>query len=115
MKSGRSLTALAAELERETATRKDSLAPSARLTAVVADLHGPGVPASAGASGAHGSLALAGLNGDLFTLRPHAAGQIAQDLDIPKRYFDRLAAANPKLLAGNLNHWLKTTPPRPPA
>src|ERR1051325_4683544 len=110
MKSGRSLTALAAELERETATRKDFLAPSDRLTAVVADLHVPGVPDSAGASGAHGSLALAGLNGDLFTLRPHAAGQIAQDLDIPKRYFGRLAASNPKLLADNVNHWLKATP-----
>src|ERR1051325_3148050 len=114
MKSGRSLTALAAELDRQTATRKDFLAPSDRLTAVVADLHVPGGPDSAGASGAHGSLALAGLNGDLFTLRPHAAGQIAQDLDIPKRYFDRLPASNPKLPPDNANHRVKDTPPRRP-
>jgi hypothetical protein len=41
-----------------------------------------------------------------FALNGHAGGQLAAHLDIPKRYYDRMAAGSPVLLAENVNHWL---------
>lgn len=45
-----------------------------------------------------------------FNLSPHAVGQIATDLEIPKRYFDRMRSTAPDLLASNVNHWLAHEP-----
>lgn len=44
-------------------------------------------------------------HGDLqsYDLNPHAHGQIAGKLGIPKKYYDRLLAGYPQLLANNIN------------
>ena len=47
-----------------------------------------------------------------FALNTHMRGQIATDLGIPKRYFDRMTNDAPHLLSTNVNHWLQEEPNR---
>ncbi len=47
-----------------------------------------------------------------FPLTDHAHGQIADRVGIPKRYYDRMRAEAPALLAGNVNHWFQKQPER---
>ena len=51
-------------------------------------------------------------NAGTFPLTDHAHGQIADRVGIPKRYYDRMRADAPALLAGNVNHWFRETPER---
>ena len=100
MKTGRTLTELAQELDRQARTRRDYVAPTTKLRAV---LEYP-TPERA-------QVMLAGFPDD----EPLAIGdlahqQIAQDLAIPKPYYDRMRAEAPQLLAQNVNHWLQAQP-----
>jgi hypothetical protein len=45
-----------------------------------------------------------------FALNDHCLGQISSDLEIPKKYFDRMRSSAPDLLAVNVNHWLNHEP-----
>jgi Domain of unknown function (DUF932) len=45
-------------------------------------------------------------------LSDHALGQMATDLEIPKRYFDRMKVEAPDLFQTNVHHWLYETPKR---
>lgn len=90
MKTGRSLQEIAAELERQRETRKDYLAPQAAIQAKVVDGH----------------VVLDGFNGDPLGIRPYAHKQLADHLGIPQRYYDRMQAEQPQLLAANMNTWL---------
>lgn len=47
-----------------------------------------------------------------FPLTDHAHGQIADRVGIPKRYYDRMRADAPALLADNVSHWFRETPER---
>ena len=47
-----------------------------------------------------------------FPLTDHAHGQIADRVGIPKRYYNRMKAEAPALLADNVNHWFQETPER---
>lgn len=94
MKTGRSLQAIAAELEREVATRKDYVAPQGMIAAKVLD----------------GNVILDGLNGAPVGIQPFAHQQFADHLGIPKRYYDRMLTSQPDLLATNLNTWLRANP-----
>lgn len=49
---------------------------------------------------------LDGINGQPFGITPHAHSQLADHLAIPKKYYDRMAAEQPQLLASNINTWL---------
>jgi hypothetical protein len=91
MNKGRNLQELAAELQRQTATRRDYLAPQGKLEAVIEG----------------GALAIAGFNGAAMPLTNHAHGQLSDHLGIPKKYYDRMAVEQPALLAGNVNTWLR--------
>jgi hypothetical protein len=91
MKSGRSLTELAAELQRQSETKRDFLAPQNKLAAVVTD---------------NNDIAIDGINGEPFPLTNYAHGQVAEHLEIPKKYYDRMRAEDPALLAKNVNTWL---------
>src|SRR5262245_64811084 len=55
---------------------------------------------------------IAGESNDTFAINPHMRGQIATDLGIPKRYFDRMVESKSRetvdLAATNVNHWLTT-------
>lgn len=47
-----------------------------------------------------------------FGINDHAHGQIADRLAIPTKYYDRLRAEQPALLAANVNTWFKAKPER---
>lgn len=96
MKTGRTLSEMAAELERQHQTRHDFIAPTAKLMMTN--------------DGTDQDVAIVGLNGGPVGLTEHAHGQLADDLEIPKRYYDRMRAAAPQLLAENVNAWLRKTP-----
>lgn len=94
MKTGQSLQNIAAELERQVATRKDYIAPQGRVEAVVHDAE----------------VVLDGINGRPFGIQPYAHKQFADVLGIPGRYYERMRVEQPALLAANLNTWLKADP-----
>lgn len=115
MKTGKSITELAQEIERQAATRKDYVAKQSALTMVPIRHAGPTphiveqseLPADVKPNG----VALAGFNGGgPQLLTEHAHGQFAQHLDIPKKYYDRMRVEQPELLAKNVNTWLQTAP-----
>ena len=47
-----------------------------------------------------------------LNLSDHALGQMATDLEIPKRYFDRMKVEAPDLFQTNVHHWMYETPKR---
>lgn len=49
---------------------------------------------------------------ETFRLSPHALGQMATDLGIPKRYFDRMKTDAPHLFRDNVHHWMYEEPTR---
>jgi hypothetical protein len=93
MHAGISLTQLAQELERQAMNKRDFLAPERQLQVEVVDAAPPTVQLVLGAVGR-------------MPLTPHAHGQVAEHLGIPKAYYDRLRQQAPALLATNVNHWL---------
>ncbi len=93
MKTGRSLTELAAELERQANTKKDYIADTRALRMEPTD----------------DGVILQGVNGGM-TLRTIAHQQLGSALGIPKPYYDRLLAEAPDLLATNVNRWLAKQP-----
>jgi Domain of unknown function (DUF932) len=98
MKSGRTLQELAAELDRQSTTKRDYLADTRALRLeATADADSPVI--------------LQGVNGGL-PLRPTAHAQLAEALRIPKPYYDRMLADAPDLLATNANRWLAAQPAR---
>jgi hypothetical protein len=48
-----------------------------------------------------------------LALTDHAMGQMATDLEIPKRYFDRMRVEAPGLFQTNVHHWLYDKPEKP--
>jgi hypothetical protein len=94
MKTGKTLTALAAELERQAASKKDYIADTRRLTFKPDTTHG---------------VILDGVNGGM-PLRDTAHAQMSATLQIPKAYYDRMRTEAPDLLARNANHWLAAQP-----
>jgi hypothetical protein len=108
MKAGRTLTDLAAELERQQATARDFRAPAKQVSMTVTDENGvvrkidghdrspiekPRVELQVGQLG-H------------FGLQDHAHAQLGGYLKIPATYYDRCLASDPQLLAHNVNTWL---------
>src|SRR5262245_30537107 len=49
---------------------------------------------------------------ETLVLSPHAQGQMATDLGIPKRYYDRMRDEAPELLQRNAHHWMYEEPHR---
>lgn len=91
MKTGKTLTELATELERQVESRKDFLAMT-------------------GAISMNEKTELEGLNGSPKALNDYAHGQAATFTDIPKKYYDRMREEAPALLAANVNQWLHQDP-----
>lgn len=105
MKTGRSLQEIAAELERQVNTRKDYLASQGAIRAVVepVDTTAQELPKTS-------LVKLDGFNGGPLAITDHAHGQLSDTLGIPKRYYDRMLAEQPELLARNINGWLQADP-----
>jgi len=95
MKTGKSLVELAQEIERQSAAKKDFIAPVSRLSASVETVN-------------DSSQVVLNLQGqDAFPLAPYAHGQMAQYLEIPKPYYDRMLVKSPDLLARSMNEWMR--------
>lgn len=95
MNAGQGLVAVATELERRIASRRDFIAPTPKLRMEVAD----------------GKPVFVGLPDGLTTpLLPWAHSQVGTYTDIPKPYYDRMLADDPGLLATNVNAWFARKP-----
>ena len=81
MKQGRTLSDLATELERQANTKRDYLAPSDNLIV---------------RSNGHTDLFI----GDAYPVTDIAHGQIAEYLDVPKAFYDRLRGRTEDLTVG---------------
>lgn len=92
MKTGLTLSQLAAEVERQSSAKRDFIASTASLRMEVEEGEKPRPALVIPGSGA-------------FPVLPYAHGQLAAHLDIPKKYYDRMAAEKPHLLADNVNAW----------
>lgn len=93
MKTGRTLSALAAELERQAASKKDYIADSRKLRMEVTQE----------------GVIMQGVNGGM-PLETIAHAQLAGALSIPKPYYDRMLSDAPDLLSTNVNRWLERQP-----
>lgn len=97
MKNGRTLTELAAEIQRQADAKRDYIAP-ARTLAVEPN------------TGANDIILTMDGRDERLPLTDHAHGQLASYTDIPKAYYDRMRAADAGLLATNVNRWLQSKP-----
>jgi len=104
MKTGKTLTDLAAELERQNQVKQDFIIDTSHLTlAPTPNDVIMRMPAPAGSD--------AGEPLD-FNIDHSAHRQIATRLSIPQKYYDRMREAAPMLLSMNVNHWFRTQPER---
>lgn len=101
MKTGRELHALAAELQRQQATKQDFIARQDVLELRIEEAPTGNLPA----------LYIPAIDTSQ-PIRPHAHGQFSQRLGIPKLYYDRMMAQQPDLLARNVNTWLRASTDR---
>lgn len=99
MKQQLDIQQLANEIQRQTETKRDFIADSRKVYMRPDDNALEINVSEAGADIARGV--------EEFPIRPHAHGQIAGALDIPKKYYDRMPN---DLRAVNVNHWLKNEP-----
>lgn len=100
MKTGKTLTELAAELERQQETKKDFVADT-RSTSF-SSIQIEAAPA----------LSTINVAGQDFEVGKHAHDQISARLGIPRPYYDRMREEAPALLDSNVNAWFKTKPER---
>ena len=110
MKQGRTLTQLAAELERQLATKRDfvattkavsMIAPSPELFRELTENRDARV----------GAYKL-DLQGSVFGLQQHTHRQMGQWAGIHAKYYDKMLDEAPELLAENVNHWLQESDDR---
>jgi hypothetical protein len=94
MKTGKTLSELAAEIERQHATKKDYVANLDAVTMVAKD----NVP----------TIAVEGIGS--FGINDIAHNQIAEHAKIDRRYYDRMRREAPELLATNVDHWFRKFP-----
>jgi len=95
MKTGRTLTSLAEELERQLSSKKDLIVPASFMRHSTDE---------AGST----RLAIDGAAEPLdFGVTPLARRQLAEKLKIPYAYFDRMRTDQPQLLDRNVNTWLQ--------
>lgn len=99
MKQGKSLSALAAELERIQTSKRDFSTPVTALKAVV-------IPDAYNKEGYQERVGIEIEGVGEFKIDGWAASQVATYTDIPKQYFDRISKENPNLLAKSINHGL---------
>jgi len=95
MKTGRTLTSLAEELERQLSSKKDLIVPASFMR------HSTDETGST-------RIAIDGAAEPLdFGVTPLARRQLAEKLKIPYAYFDRMRTDQPQLLDRNVNTWLQ--------
>lgn len=102
MKTGKSLSALAAELERQANSKRDFVVETGAMQMVPTQ----------GVDDAARGLELQFPSPDggdfAFGVKDVAHRQIGEHVGVPAKYYDRCRKEAPALLADNVNHWLKT-------
>lgn len=97
MKTGRSISELAQEIQRQTETKRDFIAPGKSQALTFKAEQGF-------------KFELAGQ--DDFDTEQNFHSQLGESLGIPKPYYERLRQEAPDLLVKNVNHWLPSQPKR---
>jgi len=95
MKTGKTLTQLAQEIERR-ANNKSDLVASTQNMGMIGGINTP-VVLTVGAD-------------KTFNINDIAHSQIGQYLEIPKTYYDKMRDQSPSLLASNVNQWFQKYP-----
>lgn len=95
MKAGKSLTELAVELERQQDSKRDFIADTRQLHMTDAGDLELALPCSVPDT----------TRTEQLQVTRHTHGQLASRLKVPKKYYDRMLADAPALLATNVNHW----------
>lgn len=93
MHRGLSLVDLAKKIEAQKELKADFVAPASKLTMEIHD---------------DGRAALRAADLGSFPILPTAHDQLGTKTGIPARYYDRMLADAPELLATNVNRWLST-------
>lgn len=106
MKTGRSLSQLAAEIERRAGARRDYIVGGNALSmeAVITN------PVSVEDKETKYEPRLVLVNGErsVLPVQPLAHRQLGERLGIPAKYYDRMLQDAPQLLVANANHWFRT-------
>ena len=92
MKTARSITELATEIQRQSESKKDFIVPTQQAQVIV-----------------NGAQQIA-FDNIAYDLTDHALAQIAERCKIPKRYLDYLRAEHPSLLTTNINELFQKFP-----
>jgi len=99
MKTGKSLTELAAEVERQAQAKRDFVADTRKVEMVPIAVN----PENA-------AIRFEGLDEPEFPLNDLAHRQLATRLKIPQKYYDRMRTEAPGLLRYNVNDWFNREP-----
>lgn len=102
MATGMALEALAAEVERQRDSKADYVADTRHML-----LH-----TAANGSGPRSTLALEGGGSEAWQVADFAHGQVADRLQIPRRYYNRLRTSHAALLDANVNTLWREAPER---
>lgn len=94
------LNELATELSRRQSTKHDMIVDTRRI-----GFFGGDPDCAISVDGAEDITPAGG-----FTVNEHAHAQIASNLQIPKKYYDRMRSSFPELLQHNVRHWLTNEP-----
>lgn len=92
MKTGRSLTEVATEIERQTASKKDLVADTRNMTML------------------DDGKTVAIENHGAYPMTDLALTQVGERTGIPTKYLRRMQTEAPALLASNVNHWFREDP-----
>lgn len=108
MKQGKTLSQLAAEIERQAGAKQDFIAPTSMLEAVVVDP----TPRTGDVETARKEVQILKKTGTstFLPIGAQAHKQIAERLQIPGRYYERMMLEQPELLAENINTWFQAGP-----
>ncbi len=100
MKQGRTLSEIAAELERQQNVKRDFIADTSKVAMEIT------------AAGAAPPVLRLGTNGsaERFPATEICHQQIGDRVGIPARYYNRMLSEAPALLARNVNHWFENAP-----
>lgn len=98
MKTGQTLTEMAAELDRQANAKRDFIAPTRELEMVKEEVHDDG------------GLSLRVNGHGTFGITETAHEQLGGRLGIPRPYYQRMQENAPSLLMDNVNHWLRSQP-----
>ncbi len=94
MKAGRSLVELATEIERQAESKRDYIADTRSMDVDIRC----------------GNIPVLTLNGGVYQLNGIAHDQIGAHTGIPAKYYDKMLAEQPALLASNVNTWFNHQP-----